>query len=145
MRTYDWQYVRNGRDDRIVYQGEERVDRVKAEMPHGWYFRLVQCGGMLDIINDILEQYELETYFRIDQIKEKWGQLEFYYHFKLEAYEYHEENVEKAKEQLDVVIQYMQAVSKQVCIVCGKNEAMMEDVNGWDSPYCNEHTRGIRY
>lgn len=142
---YVWQYERNRRDGAFVYEDGKHVDKVAKDMPYGWYVRFVKCGGMLEIIQDVLERCNLVEYFRIDQIKEKWGQLEFYYHFAIDSHDYFPHETQKAVDELDSIFKLYGIMSRQVCIVCGKNEAMMEDVNGWDSPYCNEHTRGERY
>lgn len=110
--------------DTMQYEVDEDYDYVFTElneMPDGWrkafgemmceeiYNALVECGGLDD--------------YRIEQIKEKFGQLRWYSY--------------PAYKEVERIIDKYSVLSENICIVCGKPDVPMTH-NGWDSPYCKK-------
>ena len=92
------------------------------EMPDGWrkafgemlceeiYNALVECGGLDD--------------YRIEQIKEKFGQLRWYSY--------------PSYEKVERIIDKYSVLSENICIICGKPDVPMTgDV--WFYPLCEKH------
>jgi len=90
-------------------------------MPDGWrkafgemmceeiYNALVKCGGLDD--------------YRIEQIKEKFGQLRWY------GYPSYKE--------VEEIIDKYSVLSENICIICGKPDVPLTN-NGWLSPFCKK-------
>lgn len=110
--------------DTMQYEVDEDYDYFFTkldEMPDGWkkafgemiceeiYNALVECGG-LDV-------------YRIEQIKEKFGQLRWY------SFPYYEK--------VERIINKYSVLSENICIICGKPDVPMTH-NGWSSPYCKK-------
>lgn len=91
------------------------------EMPDGWrkafgemmceeiYNALIECGGLDD--------------YKIEQIKEKFGQLRWYSY--------------PSYKKVERIINKYSVLSENICIICGKPDVPMTH-NGWDSPYCKK-------
>ena len=108
----------------MKYEVDEDYDYIFTElneMPDGWrkafgemmceeiYNALVECGGLDD--------------YRIEQIKEKFGQLRWYDY--------------PAYKEVEHIIDKYSVLSENICIVCGKPDVPMTH-NGWSSPYCKK-------
>jgi hypothetical protein len=87
------------------------------ECPIGWQPLFLE---MCEIIKPILEDAGLLNYFRLVQIKEKYGRLTIYH--------------AGAPSNVDNVINYYENLSRRVCIKCG-NPATKISI-GWISPWC---------
>ena len=108
----------------IQYEVDKDYDYIFTkldEMPDGWrkafgemmceeiYNALVECGGLDD--------------YRIEQIKEKFGQLRWY------GYPSYKE--------VEEIIDKYSVLSENICIICGKPDVPMTN-NGWLSPFCKK-------
>ena len=110
--------------DSMQYKVDEDYNYKYTEldaMPDGWrkafgemmceeiYNALVECGGLDD--------------YRIEQIKEKFGQLRWY------DYPYYKE--------VSKIIDKYSVLSENICIVCGKPDVPLTN-NGWLSQFCKK-------
>lgn len=97
------------------------------EIPDGW-----RTGFGLDLAEDLLDILvstgsDLRGDLVIEQVKEKFGSLRFYY---------------RATERIDDIIfdlvNLYEVVSAHTCVVCGDMHGV-EMSKGWMSPYCRSH------
>ena len=88
------------------------------EIPEGW--RKAFGNMMIEEIDEVLKR--THTTIHIDQIKEKYGQLRFYFSGTAELH--------------DIVEKYSM-LSENICIICGKPDIPMIDT-GWVCPICQE-------
>lgn len=110
--------------DSMQYKVDEDYNYKYTEldaMPDGWrktfgemmceeiYNALVECGGLDD--------------YRIEQIKEKFGQLRWY------GYPSYKE--------VERIIDKYSVLSENICIICGKPDVPLTN-NGWLSPFCKK-------
>lgn len=110
--------------DSMQYKVDEDYNYKYTEldaMPDGWrkafgemmceeiYNALVECGGLDD--------------YRIEQIKEKFGQLRWY------GYPSYKE--------VEEIIDKYSVLSENICIICGKPDVPLTN-NGWLSPFCKK-------
>lgn len=93
------------------------------DFPIGW--RKAFAFQMMDEVKAELERNGDMDSFQIMQIKEKYGELRFYYVGTTEGSLLH-----------DIVHKYS-VISRHVCIKCGNPNARMVYA-GWISPYCRE-------
>lgn len=90
-------------------------------MPKGWRkaFGIQMCKE----IKRSLKEHHVLSKFRIEDIKEKFGTLRFYYN--------------AAPDEVSDIVQKYEYISYYTCIVCGKPAPFVTE--GWISPYCEEH------
>lgn len=88
------------------------------DIPSGW--RKAFGDMMIEEIDEVLKKTHTTIY--IDQIKEKYGQLRFYFSGTAELH--------------DIVEKYSM-LSENICIICGKPDIPMIDT-GWVCPICQE-------
>lgn len=110
--------------DTMQYEVDEDYDYIFTkldEMPDGWKKAF---GEMIceEIYNALVECDGLDVY-RIEQIKEKFGQLRWY------SFPYYEK--------VERIIDKYSVLSENICIICGKPDVPMTH-NGWSSPYCKK-------
>ena len=90
------------------------------DMPNGWRktFGEQMCQEIADELNacGLMEEY------RVNQIKEKFGQLRWYGNFDTNK--------------LDDIIDKYSELSEHTCIVCGKPATRISC--GWISPFCDD-------
>ena len=67
--------------------------------------------------------------YRITQIKEKWGQLEWYCNY--------------CPKEVDDIISKYQKISRRTCIVCGKPAKWQS--SGWIAPFCDDCIKDTKY
>ena len=91
------------------------------EMPEGWRkrFGLLMC----EMIREALIKDGLLEEYRVDQIKEKFGQLRWY--------------DSNSNNEVHKIINQFEYISEHTCIVCGKLDARMVN-NGWMIPLCQK-------
>lgn len=79
-------------------------------------------------IQSVLEKYNLVDKFEVHQIKEKYGELRFYWGFT-------KEDVDRSIfDELHEINRKYENLSRRTCIVCGKPAKYI--TTGWISPYC---------
>lgn len=96
------------------------IDCMKSECP-GWYKRF----GM-DLVKDLKKQLKIDNRlysFRIMQIKEKYGRLEFYHNGCCSS-------------EIYKIIEKYQDLSVNTCIECGEEAKITTD--GYICPYCTD-------
>lgn len=87
------------------------------DIPKGWR----KAFGK-QFLEDIKKALGIDTMY-IEQVKEKYGQLRFYY--------------SGGNKRVDEVVRAYEVISENVCIRCGKLDVPMVNT-GWVSPYCNK-------
>ena len=89
-------------------------------MPDGWReaFGLQMCNEL----KEALEKIDKINEFRIEQIKEKFGELRFYTNW--------------VNDEIINIINKYEALSRKTCICCGKPATKI--TTDWISPYCDE-------
>lgn len=108
-------------------EGEDDVYCALDDMPQGW--RAAFGDIMCEELDTVIKRLGIENEFHIVQVKEKYGQLRFYYEPMLSEIE-------------DIVRKY-ETISEHVCCFCGKVDVAMVTA-GWVSPYCKDCATKIR-
>jgi hypothetical protein len=96
---------------------------------YGWR----KCFGwrLVRELDKYLKDHNITDY-HIDQVKEKWGRLEWYDNYFDEHGTYDLYN--------DVIKKYS-VLSEQICVICGKHATHKS--TGWILPYCDDcHDKG---
>ena len=88
------------------------------DLPRGW--RKAFGDMMFEEIDKVLKQTNTTIY--IEQIKEKYGQLRFYF---------------SGTDEIHDIVEKYSILSENICIKCGKPDVPMLDT-GWMSPVCQE-------
>lgn len=116
---YPWIVPRNRWSDKIPKKFDYSYTELDA-IPTGW----MKAFGMqmVDEINEELKKTGKLDSFRVSQIKEKYGRLEFYsYGGTSEVFE---------------IIEDYGNISEYVCIRCGRLDVPVICNNGWYEPIC---------
>ena len=94
-------------------------------MPDGWRkaFGLQMCNEL----KEALEKINKINEFRIEQIKEKFGELRFYTNW--------------INDDINKIINKYEVISRRTCICCGKPATQI--TTGWISPFCDECVENI--
>ena len=122
---YPFLIPRNVWSDEIIWNrpGEQKYAYTLADdFPPGWWKAF---GRMLceELREDLIACNYLNE-FRVEQIKEKFGQLRMYFN-----------NVPIESKASEIIDKYSY-ISENVCIKCGEVDVYMLNMNGWLSPYC---------
>lgn len=114
QKMYPWFRVKN------LYNGKLEFNINPCdEFPAGWWKAFGPM--MLEELDTAIREEKLLEEFYICQIKEKYGQLRFYYH--------------PYSEKIDRIVQKYEELSQNICINCGKPDVPMINFS-WISPYC---------
>lgn len=119
VAKYPWVLPRNRWSDKVSPDYNYDFTELDA-IPDGW----MKAFGMqmVDEINDELVKTNTMDSFRVTQIKEKYGRLEFYtYGGSSEVFE---------------IIEDYGNISENICIRCGKLDVPIICNNGWYEPIC---------
>lgn len=92
-------------------------------MPRGW--RIAFGDLMMDDIKACLEKANYVDKFHIENIKEKYGELRFYYSGVPES----------VFDELNNIIETYSTLSQNICIECGEID-VPEFKSGWIEPLC---------
>ena len=98
------------------------------DIPKGW--RIAFGLQMMEDIRDELIRVSCIDNFRVDQIKEKFGGLRFYY------------GGVPRESNISHIVEAYSLISESICIKCGKLDVPMVN-SGWISPYCRDCWNGI--
>lgn len=123
------------RDDLVkkhwILQGE-KIDPYKAKRPfYAFEAWGIECSdGWNDLLDQLCEKIEIELdnapelkkYFKVNQVKEKFGGLRFY--------------VSGANEKILSTIDLFEELSYNICERCG-NEAKCRKIDGWIYTLCD--------
>lgn len=116
IKKYPWLMPRGWNDKKFDdYDYTYTVWR----LPGGWDKAFGDM--MLEELGAEVHQQRLDQVFRIDQIKEKYGELRVY----VNAY----------NGDIDNIINKYTTLSRNICIGCGKPDVPVTDT-GWIEPYC---------
>lgn len=96
------------------------------ELPKGWGDIIHDC---LVKVQTILERYNLEDRFVIEQVKEKWGSLRFYYYIKADD-DFPLPLDHPAVKDIDEIIARAEDATTKVCCDCGTT-ADVHCYGGW--------------
>ena len=102
-------------------------------IPDGWADVLYPY---LEKLTSILKYYKLTDYLYIQQVKEKFGGLRFYYSFWNEDREFTEKE-QKGAELFQKIVWKMESATETVCCDCGATENI-ECYGGWVHFSCPE-------
>ena len=101
-----------------------------CECGDGWYEVL---RGLCSEVTEVFAEAGAEPLIIVDQVKEKYGGLRFYYH--LSAQEGMPEGFAK---KIDDVVEKWGDSAETVCEECGKPGKLRNDL-GWIQTLCDEH------
>lgn len=89
-------------------------------LPRGW----VEAFGeeMCEDLDKAIKAAGLESEFRIDEAKEKYGMMRLYYY--------------PSTPEIDDIVHAYEQISETVCVHCGAIEGVKFVNVGWCSPYC---------
>ncbi len=111
------------------------------EIGDGWY-QLIQ-----DMCREIAAAYEAEgaaADLVVDQVKEKYGTLRFYYHHKAPGTEAQALGClpvsSELRQTVERIVDDYEEKSAHVCELCGKPGSLREDLE-WMLTLCDEHYR----
>lgn len=127
---YDWLRPRNRWTGELVKleSGEEEWSELD-DLPTGWYIAFGE--QMVDELNDLLIKYNFTDWYRITQIKEKYGTLRWYdCGFPKSGYD-----------EFRAWLKKYESLSAETCIVCGAPGKMRGSY--WIEPRCDEHSNGL--
>lgn len=135
-KDFPWTRVR--RDNPPVEPWRKQGEGWFDGLPKGWADVLYED---LSKIDSLLQESGLDDFIYIDQVKEKWGSLRFYYDFiKIddngEVVELTEEE-QKVVEQIHNLVWKMEEHTEMVCCDCGTTENV-QGYGGWVHFACPE-------
>ena len=87
-----------------------------SNIDEGWIPLIIELDQKLSVI---------DPDYTIDQIKEKFGGLRFYF--------------SSEKEGLDVIVDEYEHKSYSICEMCGSTMASKRSIKGWLKTLCSEH------
>lgn len=121
-KKYPWLIPRNRWSDEICWVRHSYDSIELDDMPKGWRkaFGDIWC----EQVHDLLKKYNCIKDFRIQQLKEKFGQFRQYFNFSF-------------KELNDLITDY-EIISEYVCVRCGKLNSPVINNQGWYEPICKE-------
>lgn len=103
--------------------GNDICKEIKHSLIYTYISKLSNNYSVYDYIKAYIKGIKLLYDYRITQIKEKWGQLEWY-----DSY---------TTDDIQNIINKYQDISYNTCIVCGKKAVYR--TNGYILPYCENH------
>lgn len=120
-------------------------DAFGIEAGNGWYQLLYD---MCKEIAEVLEAEEKTDHIVVDQIKEKFGSLRFYYHFEgmepgIQAFDFIGQGSirimpgkDDAYQKISKIVQKYEDKSKEVCEICGCEGTVRTDLR-WIRALCD--------
>lgn len=105
-----------------------------CECRNGWYELIY---NLCDEINDLYAKYEIEPNLTVNQVKEKFGTLRFYYSIPSGT----DSNLVN---EIDEVVDKYYRKSEVTCEVCGQQGKLRQDTVSWevlcDSCFMKQYT-----
>ncbi len=123
-KQYPFLIPRSGWADKVIWERKAYDWTLADDFPVGWWkaFGLDLCQDM----RKELERCHFLKSFRIVEIKEKFGELRIYTGpLPIDC------NV------MQIVDEYA-ALSQNICMICGKPDIPLTNINSWFKPYCRE-------
>lgn len=109
--------------------------------PLGWFKAFGEL--MLDDIDEKLNYYDCTI--KIHDIKEKYGELRFYFDCdyipSIWDKEYDDEDIERLHrcyESIESIIEAYSHLSSNICVYCGKLDVALNDFSGYIMPLCKD-------
>ena len=103
-------------------------------LPDGWVDSFV--SNLRKELAETIGSYA--EYFKVLQIKEKYGMLRFYWGWADKNYDNNEVNdLNRLTNEVEEIIRKYEKISAKTCVVCGKSATKM--TTGWIMPVCAEH------
>ena len=102
-------------------------------LPDGWVsaFGEELCNALLNALGEYKDD------FVIAQVKEKYGEMRMYWHWRDRAYSFEDEHTLWILDNLiSMIINCYKTISSKTCVICGA-PATMRTINGWDEPLCD--------
>ena len=96
-----------------------------CECRDGWYELIY---NLYDEINDLYAKYKIEPNITVNQVKEKFGTLRFYYSIPSDT------DINLVNE-IDEVVDRYSRKSEVTCEVCGQQEKLRQDTVRWEVLY----------
>lgn len=127
-KRYPFLIPRRVWDDKACWEDDKELKKysftLAEDFPRGWWkaFGLMMCEEIRD---DLIKCNYLKQ-FRVEQIKEKYGQLRFYFG-----------GIPRESKVYDIVEKYS-CLSENICVHCGKPDVPMLNYYGWFSPHCED-------
>lgn len=84
--------------------------------------------NLYDEINDLYAKYKIEPNITVNQVKEKFGTLRFYYNIPSDT------DINLVNE-IDEVVDRYSRKSEVTCEVCGQQEKLRQDTVSWEVLY----------
>lgn len=129
IKKYPWLLPRNVWSDKVPPRYKYEYTELDA-MPDGW--RIAFGDLLVEDLDKELRRVGIQDKFRVEQLKEKFGQLRLYHN-----------GLTREGEQ---IIDTYSHLSENICIFCGKYDVPMIN-EGWMEPECYDcfRKRKIRY
>lgn len=121
-KRYPWTIANP--DSEWVY-GNCETESWLGEFPPGWWKAFGE--QMIAEIDEVLKKYNIEN-FEINQIKQKFATLRFYYTLT---------DIREANKELNAIISKYEHISAKTCIYCGRPAHFMSC--GYILPFCWRH------
>lgn len=93
------------------------------DIPRGWKKTFGEL--ICEDISNVLKKYNIKT-FNTQQIKEKYGELRWYFSAPVSIYD-----------EIENIIDAYSHCSRNICTICGKPDVPCIDI-GWISPICKK-------
>lgn len=108
-------------------------DHWLAELPDGWLYSFGEkmCDELLAVLGKYVDD------FIIIQVKEKYGEMRLYWHWRDRKYANNEvADLNALTDAIHSIIDGYMTISGQTCAKCGAPAMMRND--GWIIPYCDD-------
>lgn len=102
-------------------------------LPDGWMsaFGEELCNALLNALG------EYKNDFVIAQVKEKYGEMRMYWHWRDREYSYDDRhNLWILDDLISIIVDHYKKISSETCVRCGA-PATMRTINGWLEPLCD--------
>ena len=121
-KKYPWLTPRNRWTGKICWFEYPYSHTELDDMPEGW--RIAFGDIWCKEYQRVLEKENMVRQFRVEQIKEKWGELRFYHNGSTQAL-------------YDLDCSF-ESISRYICVRCGRLDCPIINNYGWYVPICKE-------
>lgn len=110
--------------------------------PKGWETLIDMLFIELKIASTVKVNDKNVVILRIEQVKEKFGELRVYYSITNEEANLTESDLASISSVIEHLVDKYTIASRSYCVTCG-NQAIMRQL-GWISPYCDAHYNALK-